>query len=786
MTTYRLPKDIIADWEGVLDAGTLLPQEREVVWQLVQRFLPPLAARALEHCHALWLEDVSPQDGVAAFGRDALRDAAHRLHLPVPLPRNILTAYPLFGACTSARHLGRAGAGYVAARQVLCAWFSQVPRGATRSMYYTDVHMCRDALRLVARTFLPDKASQTSLPRQLLNAMDALGDGPARTGEDVKIERYRNILLEERWPAVPAKYQPEGTERNAGTRIVRDETAHLHISRPLRPCGRSRQAALERLEEKLEDVVVPTDGGAVYRPVGIPRGGPTEAADSDDIDHVRRVRPSALTPEDDEQMVRRAARIAPTTTLVAVTDFHRLPTARVVEALAALAEGEDADWAMAWLLLATGLSDRRLSMLRVSPILPDGEAPHLCPKAGSLRVRLLDGPAPAGDAANCVVSLVLPMATADALTAQGEWPLVDVRARLAKRLRSVFANSPGPAPTPARLAATAPLWIRPLAVDDVAAKALSGRFGVALAAPAAYRRFGTGELQALFEATTVALRTALLAQDPVGRGVEERVAALSFPPPRPAGLVGSARAKPASHFAPLFQAIDGAARSVEDAWTRQRGRGRIEVPTVLSALRLQCAYTYLTWLLATGARPVGPKSKAVDLGWGAWISDKASGQFLEARVVPVPAVLRHQLEALQETQAAVVRVLSVAGCRPTDHRPRERKFLPSFIRLSGRRGLWRVFEHVDFEAVLAEVLPEVEEPFARNATRHCVASTLRDIVPSSALHTMLGHVPGGRNLLSPVATAPLTPWQALLRPSEKLLREAGFRLLAFREVSYGR
>ncbi|MBK1735810.1 hypothetical protein CKO15_11075 [Halorhodospira abdelmalekii] len=761
-----LPDAVCAQWrERLRDLGDI--RLRDAIMAVVATHLPPVSQAALRDSLPLFARDYGPPAG---FPLEQLRSHVGALGLPGGYPQRYRTPYPLHAAIT------RVFPSEPPARRVLVDWFRTSP-GDNAQIYYRQLLAVRRCLQL-CQPALADVAPKEGarVCWQALNAMTL----DAKQQDDARL--FFELLQAQRQVGVNQVYQPTGKRpRGPDPELLRAPLLERADRQRGAPPSGGRTAGQDTPGEG--DSAQRTLASARYRPRRDARTRrQAEPADPDHPQTWEREQPSALTETDDRFAQRHGPRLAATSVLNTPTDLHRLPTGRVVQALLVLAK-DPLDWAYAWLLLTTALPPQRLATLQRAGSAPEGQTPH--ESAGLLIYRLLDGPVAVGTGANCQVTLRLPAGIAQALAdAPHQAPFTGQPGRINRRLRRALDGTPGLLPTADRLRASAELRIEAHARDAVAARALTGRFGLAQNAPAAYRRFVSGELQGLFEAVTDEWAQAVdqrAADDP---DLAQRLAALRFESEPSEAMepvpTGSGRAVPPAAYEPWLRRLRRGADGI--------GAHLLQLPPndprcaekLLQVVRLHAAYTSLLWLLATGARPIGPRTEWVVAERGvlaaahpaAYLADKSSGVYRERRVIPVCRPLEQQLQVHERVRTMVVQLLERRGFTVTDQRPTAQQALPAeLVRLRRDTLECRLFTQPRLEAALREAGLEPDRQ-ARNAPRHTVATVLRERLAQRQVDAVLGHARAGLGVWAPGSTEGFDA-AAVYRAFTELLDAAG-------------
>lgn len=773
---HLLPSAVIRSWDAVT-ADALSAVETETIMTVVRAYLPPCTEQALKQCLVHYHADFPDDEGP---NHKQVNELCQRLDLEAGNLGRYATQYPLHAAVT--QRFGRTDHdGHRAARLVLVGLFSAA-RGGNADLYYSQLLQVRRCLIRALGQVQGDHENWRSAAEAFLHALTKPAGGLSQSGPNAKadLQMLRDIVSGNRAVAVNKKVQPTGVKRPRPPRQSPDSELRERLVRHQSPpSAAAREEALAREESRVNDAQA-VIGGATYQVVSSQkRASNDEPADDTAPTWLRRTQPSALTPSDDRAMMRQAPRMAATSALVAKTDPQRLPLGRALEALAFLGD-DDLQWAFAWLMLTTGMPSARLAGLRASSHAPVDGKPHW--HNNTLTYRLADGPVAAGPAGtNQLVSLTLPRAVQDALTGDSKCePFAGVAKTIDNRLAHAFRHAPGITPTLLRLRATAELQILGHAQDTVAARALGGHYSLAYAAPAAYRQFAPGELQALFEASTSALTNALGAHGEPSPALARRIALMQFPESAPESTTGSARALIPGEVHALFSGLH-AAGTRSGAHLLQMANGESGWTGVLQqVVHAQAAMTYLLWALSTGARPIATKTVFVVADPGvhaahqaaAYLSDKASGAYRERRLVPVIDALAKQLDLHREACRITQTLLERRGWCVHEARHPDQKALPArLVTNRDQTAEWQVFRQADYKTALTQAGLDTEAAVAANATRHTVATRLREVLPDAQVDALLGHARLGLGVFAPASTT--TPdWRGLREALEGVLRDS--------------
>ncbi|AXY43944.1 hypothetical protein [Halomonas sp. JS92-SW72] len=770
------PEWIIERYQQCFHAHGMAPPLLTLAMSIISEMLPPPTRPDLQQAAELYARD----HGVSI--PEALTDTFANLASLAETPWTTSgTQYPLWYALSQPRFLNRQQAGALTARQLLQEWFTPVVRGVVPGIYATQVRHVRDILVLVL-----DDAELHGIPLYRYDdVIRIMGHPVMQTQRREASRQYQTVVElyeERRRPGVRVGNDLSGYPRSGRLAQRPRQLNPYQVSRreqiadaPLAPqCrvtetpGMERASGGEPLGSELSE-----RGYRYARHTASHR----DTADTPDLDIpvLERATPSQLTPADDRRAARQAVQMAATQTLATQEDVHRLTPWQIQQVLSLPLP--PAEWVLIRLLLVTGMPVSRLITLQRSPHDSESTAdapadpPQWHPASATWRYRLRDGPSPApdGSTAHLWVTLRLPEDLNDALLSiASETPLAGSTSRLNRHLRRAFGDTPGITPTAERLAATSALLMRPLAPDNHAVLTLKGQYGMLDAAPAAYRQLDGTSLQQLFDAgmSRCGIRT------------------LSSPPaPASAQPVGSCRALTASawqSWTTRLQEAIAQAREPLDIWLPPTP---LPIASVVAYVQLVTAYTYLGWLLATGARPASANTHTIITGTRAWIRDKGSRRGTESRVIPLHASIMQQL---QSHRALVEQTLALMTRHeyPIEDQRRPDQQGPTWFSLTQHRRphcQLRAIRHADLRQVLSRLIDEAPRMDALlpadNATRHSTTTALYRTIPEAELDALVGHARIGRDRTHPRANAPLHQNKACQDPIGAWLKATGYRVL---------
>ncbi|WP_280564183.1 hypothetical protein [Chromohalobacter sp. 48-RD10] len=785
---HLTPSDIIQDWREALTRQSLDDVTYSQVMHIIEYTLPPVSATAISKSVDIYHIDhdtTSPQDF-----QNLLK------YLPQSLPRRIATRFPLFVAMTSPQHLGIKGSLIAQlGRRLLNEWFADVSDNIKASLYYDHLLSIRRVLSLATEADKPESGLGDNASNTLISLLGSEKMSHQVSKVQADYELFLDFAKDRRKPGVPIRHI---TERKVGKRraVKRDQWQASHLEKLAEA---STCPPRHRLDPEQKDR--PSIGDIPEEAVqwGIQVRDISSAASDDEAEVVfQRQTPSILTPRDDIQLVRHVIRASATDNLATIHDVHRLPHERIRTILNA--ELPDDLRVFTLLLLSTGMPMERLNRLchaeehlwQAGSTLPDDNAPRWDPINATLSYRLADGPRDHAATANRWITLRLPRQMSTWLTtslvkAEADInepgraavshgtrvrPFKSTAARLNRWLKKRYANTPGLTPTAHRLRASSWLWRRPHARDDISAQMLTGRVGLGLSAPAAYRRIDRHEIQSTFVHTLAAL----------GMPTQLSDVPVSFQTPS-LGANGSPEALLPQSFAPVFEALRAALAPALSEWRQWRPGTPLPRQPLSRVAELTAAHTYLCWLLATGARPIGQESHNRLSQDMMWIRDKASGRGDESRVIPLIQPASNALNQHAAWTAARLSEWQRCGGILDDCRSSHLD-TPAWLSLGRRANTMKLREmsHADFTNIIATLPGLTDDPLGwpSNVTRHSLASWLRHHRPASEIDAMLGHNHYGQGLTAPHATAAIGKQRELRQALQQWLQHTGYEPLPWK------
>jgi len=781
------PHEIRQAWQAVIDTTELTSDEKERLMAIVRYAQPPASISTLTQAAALYTLDVCVCDIAPAI--KILEKSDMITH---DIPKRIGTNFPIFYALTNHLHLNQPSSALAQqARIFMSDFFKDVKQTQliSRSNFYHHVLAARDIINIIINAGYPKNTQDIKFSKYVLNAIksDALFAQISKEIEG-KIEVFTTLINGELLPGGKSRNYKSGGRSNGSKQIKKNDPWHdKRLSRlanappPPRCVMREARYISNNAFNAGDDMHVHASG---LRPTVDKKRSEAPEENSEHIT-LQRVTPSTLTPRDDGQLTRRFTLGAPTTTLSSITDLSRLTPGHIDDLICLPLEPLTHTYTV--LLLSTGLPAQRLMQLVVSQhldaVIRDqyDERPHWCPSAMVLCYKLLDGPSVRHEAPeNQWVQLQLPPLLATALGGleDGQFPqrpFLAARGRLNKQLRHHFRKKPGITPTANRLSATSWLYRRPHAVDDVAAATLAGQFGLALAAPAAYRRLPNDEIQQLFNET---LKNLGVTESTHPTLSDRDSACLTAP----VDLVGSAVAETPDAFVPIFQEIRAAMRAPQSEISRWWQGLPFPIDALVTLYQLVATHELLAWQLSSGARPIGDSSENHIGEKRQWVHDKNSARGTESRVIPVLAPIRDGLRALQRWTSSLIHTTAAEGIIVVDRRTAKRD-TPAML-LTQKHGQRLVLRDMSWSDISSlPLIPSLAE-WPNNVTRHSLTSWLRHRVPDAAVDALLGHARHGRMLSSPRAEASIGEQPQLRRALQMWLKECGYQSLNWSRIPW--
>lgn len=775
------PNELYEEWQHVIDQSDIPTHYADSVMQIVRYSQPPMTAYALQFSAEIYQKDHAENNM-----KNAVKSLISKGGLEAGKPKNTGTLHPVYYAMTSPRFLGRDSCQKaVMGRRLISEWFSEPATNVemSRHNFYSHVLAVRHVLMAVIEAENAPYCTDIPPDKFFLNAIESdelySQRRAIKPAYDTFIELHSGTLI----PGERIRSSPSGGRRPGQSKRQDIDPWHHSVLETLVKASPPRQkvTAPAEKENASDPASIETDALG-FRNASTPRA----AEDADEIDEnpaFQRSKPSTLTPCDDRRLIQRWSSGAATSSLPAMSDLSRLTPDQVRQVLAMPLPPLERTFIV--LLLSTGLSVKRLLTLTVkhgypaSPLDCQDDRPYWYPDSGEMLYRLLDGPSTRTQHADMQwVSLHLPASLSCSLSdpeiSISDRPFRGMRTSLNRRFIRHFRHHPGITPTLNRLSASSWLWRRPHAIDDVAAATLSGQFGLALAAPAAYRQLSRQEIQQTFDDTLQSLGLAL---GPAQVSSAEGIADL----PVKGAVMGSAAAQPPAAFAALFtelrEAMSVPAEALDNWWVG------LPFPRESLASHYQyiAAYHLLAWQLSTGARPIGNSSRNRLGEHAQWIRDKASTRGTESRVVPLISEVGKALMQLQIWTQSLQHQLQPHGLMLDDQRSGLRD-TPAWM-LAPTRGQRLVMRDMMWSDLMSLPLQNIAG-LANNVARHSLASWLRERIADAEVDALLGHARNGRSLGSPRATAAIGRQSALRKALSEWLRLSGFRQLKWERLPW--
>lgn len=773
------PHEIRETWQAIIDPADLTSDEKERLMSIVNYAQPPASISTLTQAAALYAVDVCVCDITPAI--KILEKSGMMTH---EIQNRLGTNFPVFYALTNHLQLNQPSSVLAhQARIFMSDFFKDVEQTQliSRGNFYYHVLAARDIIKLLINADYPKNRQDIKFSEYLLNAIksDAFYAYRRKEIED-KIKVFTMLINGVLNPGEKSQ-DYKGGGRGSGTKITikndpwHDKRLSQLANAPPPPRGLMREAHDINITSFDADDVLEA---YTVRLCPTPDNKCVEALE-EASEHItlQRATTSTLTPRDDSQLTRRFTLGAPTTTLSSITDISRLTPEHIHDVISLPMDALTHTYAI--LLLSTGLPAQRLMKLVVSQHLDAvildqyDERPHYCPSAGVLCYRLLDGPSVRSNAPESLwVSLNLPASLAIALGGHksdqySQRPFFGARGRLNKQLRRHFRKKPGISPTANRLSASSWLYRRPHAVDDVAAATLAGQFGLALAAPAAYRQLPGNEIQQLFNDT---LKNLGVTDSTSPTASDQNFVRM----PIPNSPVGSAVAHSSDAFVPIFQEIRAAMRAPQSEIAHWWLGMPFPIDALVTLYQLVATHELLAWQLSSGARPIGANSENRVGQKNQWVHDKNSARGTESRVIPLLTHIRDGLCSLQRWITSLIHITATEGIIVEDRRTAKRD-TPAWMWIpkQSQRLVLRDMSWSDISSLPLPSLPA----WPNNVTRHSLTSWLRHRVPDATVDALLGHARHGRMLSSPRAEASIGEQTQLRRALQTWLKECGYQPL---------
>ena len=770
------PQEIRAQWREALGSSDLSQNDIDVIMRIVAYAQPPVSIPTLKKAAQIVPETLSDHD--LAMLKTSIANVE---------PKHIGSNYPVYYALITPRYLGRCSCPIAQmGRQLISDWFCDISQKTLTSHhnFYNHVLATRDVVMAVINADWPANDGNMT-PADYFQAAisnDLLYTQRKQLEKKRKYEIFTLLAAGSLKPG-EKKRDDNGPGGNGKKRQIRKIDV-WHDKRVKQLAGKSTPPSknVATRPDERSDVTASIAADPELRALGMQHKATTsKTGEHSENVTLQRDTPSALTRGDDGHIVRRWAKGAPASSIAAMTDLSRLHTEQVDAVLAAPLQPLERTFAV--LLLSTGLPTKRLMRLTTSEDIDlaqrqQRDAPYWCPMQGILYYRLLDGPSASTSAPETQwIHLRLPPELATTISDQslsltGQRPFRQIRARLNRKLKRHFRQRAGIIPTANRLSATSWLYIRPHAIDDVAATALSGQFNLDLAAPAAYRQIARAEIQRVFDDTLHSL--SISPEAPCKHPTQHDVK-----PSDCYAMMGSALACPPKAFAILFQEF----RNGMIAPTGELSRWWSGVPFPKEALvtlyQHIAAHELLAWLLSTGARPIGQRSENRLGNQMQWVHDKDSARGIESRVLPLLKEIRDSANSLHRWTQSLLHVMEAHGIPFKDQRTSKRD-TPAWL-LTPRRGNTLVLRDMT-SSDMTSLFSVTEWP--SNTTRHAVATWLRQRVPDATVDQLLGHARHGRTLSSPRADTSIGHQPQLRGELSDWLTQCGYRQLDWERMPW--
>lgn len=771
---YLLPNEVKNRWQPWLDRSEVTTLQRQCVQRVIGYTLPPVCCMTL-----LKAATAYDMDHSEAPTLPIVQAFVKQVHLEAASSRPSKQAFALNNAMTNPDHLGGESRLRTLCRQQISVWFSTVATNAQASLYYSHLIQCRGILEILCES---QNAEATGIT-QRLSYLVRLAGSHDLSYQISQTSNYYQLFLDisegHRQPGVAVR---NVTQRKSSSRRQTRDSWHDQRLSELKntvPTASYRPATLSdhNSVDNSPDEAQQCGMRAVTNQNRSSNGDEAPIA-------FQRQEFSTFTPQDDQLLVRRIVRASATSAIAHECDLQRLPAERILQLLGSDMSAIQRTTVL--LLVATGLPVSRLTTLRTAEecfmqpgsTLPEDDGVRWEPVSATLAYRLTDGPEDDPATANRWLVLKLPRHMGDSLTDildRGPHDTLvfgPIFKRLSRYLKRYSRNRPGVNITSNRLAASSWSWRRAYSRDDVSAQWLSGTIGLGLSAPSSYRRVERLELQETFNQILMALGVSLDSDTP---SLSSLIAGVSQ-------TSGSPHAVSPGEFKTVLAALR---RAVGHAHAERRHpscRGVQGRYALIALAQRLAAHTYLSWLLATGTRPVGSASQNRLSGTRMWIRDKASSRGEESRVVPIVSSIVDALNRHQRWTTHAIAEWQLLGGSIEDQRSARRDTPAWFIPGRGKAILVvRDIQHRDLPPLLASLpsLPASVSNWPANVTRHSVTTWLRHRCADADIDTLLGHAHSGVSITSPRASARIGPQSALRRALRDWLGACGYTALAW-------
>ncbi|MDW7748628.1 hypothetical protein [Halomonas sp.] len=810
---HQLPSAILSEWKYVLEKITTLSESEAALLKAGIRYaLPPLSQSDARQALSYYLFDNQVTTAIQ------VEPLVEQLPIQTEKRRNTASSHPLYTAMvhiTGTNSLNQSL--YQACRRMLSEYFSDAGHDAHPTTLYEDIVNTRNALSTIAQKNLPGPVGEAD-DRYLIGLLNQYmtnvsSNIPANLPRNIarfqRLFRGMNSIIHDdttaRLPGAHSGNRP--SQRRGKRKSKRDKDLDGEILTSLRKRDdrrkekQSHTSSMERQDRQQQarsegEISGLTERGPYRFEAHSKSSTDGEGAD-EHIETLQRTKPSTMTIDDDRRVVQHAQRMSLVDTLKSMTDIHRLTAGQLIDVLIDCRH-DPAQWSLSLLLLCTGIPLERLTSLEINTDLslekrPDSDAPQVIMDGALLTYRLLDGPSKAvmTDNDHLWVILSLPPALSEALkkavAEHGNRPLrgatKKLRLRLTRNARDISGN-PGLPATIARLGASSWMLIRPLAQDDVAAKALSGRFGISLAAPAAYRTLAPGELNDIFQKALECLLPSLISS-PYPDWLEGSHYDWITTPYMCADSwqTGSHRAVPVTAFSAWFGWLRQGMREATRRFMSPSNPREPSPESLLDIVATSAAHGYLVMLLTTGCRPHGRHVRCERVEEHLWLADKDSPKAQESRWIPAAKELLTCLDEHRRLVADATDWLTRRGYEVKDRRSPGEYSLFAEINWTHQATMAVIpISHKPFIKWMSNLQPNrnveglIPDDAVRNITRHSVATYCRGLLPDAQLAAMLGHVNGFRQAgPSSSAISPARgPWQTII---SDLLKDAGYQVL---------
>ncbi|MBR2515263.1 MAG: hypothetical protein IKE45_14865 [Halomonas sp.] len=774
------PHEIKQKWESAIVAVPLSDDEKTLLFNIINYSQPPVSLVTFKKSAELYNIDIQKIDT-----DNLIKKLQAYEKIKKNKPNDVGSNYSVYYALTHPSYLSQSSSDVAKkCRRYFSHLFSKVDKNKliAKPTFYNHILAARDVISAVIESRIEIVEKSETLGSDIIATInsDMLSAQKNRLKDKIKIfsmlshkiltpgEKQRDYNSSEKQKTVSnvSKHDPWHDERlNVLAKTLQPKRQRLHIRR-------------ERYKQHDSTVPGPAEN-ALFTMRDIKIKHPNETEESSENTIVKRAVSSTLTRTDDIQLVRRRTQSAPASSLPAITDLARLTDVAIHAVLAKPLDSELKYFAV--LLLTLGLPPERLMRLTTSEHFNNvtdnhHDRPHWCIAESILCYRLLDGPSlNRSNPTNQWVQLTLPPSLTEFFNRLplSERPFRGARSQLNRHLKRYFRNQPGLLPTANRLSASSWLYRRPHAIDDVAATALAGQFGLGLSAPAAYRQLSRKELQHVFDKTLQQL------------GLFEPTLPVAMPvnANHSSASVGSAVAQPPAFFESIFNDIRQRMRSSQaelEAWQPYKP---FPADALLRFSQLISAHELLGWQLSTGARPVGPSSGNRLGQKQQWVHDKNSARGIESRVIPILPTVRESIKSLHRWHSLIISVASSANVAIDDQRT-DRLDTPAWL-FKLPRGQKFVLRDMHWSDISTLQLSQLLNS-PSNVARHSFASYLRNRIPDAQVDAMLGHARHGRMLSSPRSETPLDMqnYSQLIHALREWLRACGYQPLDWSRIPW--